>query len=521
MTTVNSLVCWGGLTGKAVTLTIANPCVASSTGHGVRDGLAMVFSTSGALPTGVVAGTTYYAKKVDVDTFNLYDTKAHAIAGGATGRVATSGSQSGTHTAKSDLIVNPSIRLAAYGLSDLTRWGTSGSERIYDGIRSWNAARVGALATDEEVCELGEGFIERDAFIGNYSNYKTEIKVPAAKLTITSHLNGKRSEGFHGGRFDQGFAFITAYYGFDLQTYDSDLNGFTFLGDSNAPVGLGNMAAGCSAINMVFYSTDRTDSAIKLKANNTIKNCLISGWGNGIFIYNDTNHMVVANNLVTKCNKGIVGYGGYESSIKGRYFNNVCIGNLVNNWGTAVAFDGAAGNFGLSGEAWGAVKGVLATTDLVSYGTSTVALTDDFRPAAASSPQVETAVSYYGEIFYDIADALRPNYNNGTPAYSDVGCFEFDHGYGLPPATCTLTLTNVVVGSRINIRDQAGTTTHYDALAASSTVVVPITVYGSSLDNWRIRVRKASGSPNYIPYETLMTAIAGATSIYVSQIPDE
>ena len=86
-----------------------------------------------------------------------------------------------------------------------------------------------------------------------------------------------------------------------------------------------------------------------------------------------------------------------------------------------------------------------------------------------------------------------------------------------------LTLTNVVVGSRVNIRDQAGTTTIYDGEAASSSVSVSIPVYaiGSSLNDLRIKVRKASGSPNYIPYETLTTAVVGTQSIYVSQIPDE
>lgn len=92
-----------------------------------------------------------------------------------------------------------------------------------------------------------------------------------------------------------------------------------------------------------------------------------------------------------------------------------------------------------------------------------------------------------------------------------------------PIGTHTLTLTNVVVGSRVAIRDQAGTTTLYDQIASSSTVVIPLSVYagGSSLNNWCIRVRKASAAPFYQPYETLMTATVGSSSIYVSQIPDE
>lgn len=92
-----------------------------------------------------------------------------------------------------------------------------------------------------------------------------------------------------------------------------------------------------------------------------------------------------------------------------------------------------------------------------------------------------------------------------------------------PIGTHTLTLSNVVVGSRVHIRDQADTTTLHDAIAAAATVVIPLSVYaaGSPLNNWRIKVRKASAAPYYIPYETLLTANVGASSIYVSQIPDE
>ena len=92
-----------------------------------------------------------------------------------------------------------------------------------------------------------------------------------------------------------------------------------------------------------------------------------------------------------------------------------------------------------------------------------------------------------------------------------------------PVGNHTLTLTNVVSGSRIAIRDQANTTTLYDQIAAASTVVITLQVYvfGSALNNWRIRIRKASSGTTYIPYETLMTATAGSSSIYVSQIPDE
>lgn len=92
-----------------------------------------------------------------------------------------------------------------------------------------------------------------------------------------------------------------------------------------------------------------------------------------------------------------------------------------------------------------------------------------------------------------------------------------------PIGTHALTLLNVVVGSRILIRDQADTSTFYDQIAATSTVVIPLSVYasGSPLNDCRIRIRKASAAPFYQPYETLATLYTGASSIYVNQLPDQ
>ena len=92
-----------------------------------------------------------------------------------------------------------------------------------------------------------------------------------------------------------------------------------------------------------------------------------------------------------------------------------------------------------------------------------------------------------------------------------------------PVGTHVLTLTNVVVGSRVHIESQDGATVHYDALAAATTVTPTISVYsgGNPKNDWRIRIRKGSAVPYYQPYETLMTATAGSSSIFVSQVADE
>jgi hypothetical protein len=79
----------------AFTTTIATPGVMTKTGHGFISGQKCQLSTTGALPTGIVATTTYFIHKIDADTFHLCTTLANVAAGTY---IATSGSQSGTHT---------------------------------------------------------------------------------------------------------------------------------------------------------------------------------------------------------------------------------------------------------------------------------------------------------------------------------------------------------------------------------------------------------------------------------------
>lgn len=79
-----------------VTMTIASPGVITWTNHGFRGGEPIVFTTTGALPTGLTPGTVYFvlAASIATDTFRV------ATSQGGTA-INTSGSQSGTHTGTS------------------------------------------------------------------------------------------------------------------------------------------------------------------------------------------------------------------------------------------------------------------------------------------------------------------------------------------------------------------------------------------------------------------------------------
>jgi hypothetical protein len=76
-----------------VTVTIASPAVLSWTAHGLPIGGAFQVTTSGALPTGASASTTYYVISAG---FGANSFRFSATPGGAA--INTTGSQSGTHT---------------------------------------------------------------------------------------------------------------------------------------------------------------------------------------------------------------------------------------------------------------------------------------------------------------------------------------------------------------------------------------------------------------------------------------
>lgn len=78
---------------KTATITIASPGVVTATAHGLEVGDKVIFTTTGALPTGLTAGTTYFVKTVPTaDTFSVAATAVGTI-------INTTGTQSGVHTA--------------------------------------------------------------------------------------------------------------------------------------------------------------------------------------------------------------------------------------------------------------------------------------------------------------------------------------------------------------------------------------------------------------------------------------
>lgn len=86
-------------TSVAVTITIASPGVVTQTNHGLQVDAPVVFTTTGTLPTGLVAGQLYYVQSVS--TVNAFTVSA--TQGGSA--INTTGSQSGVQTATSNPVL--------------------------------------------------------------------------------------------------------------------------------------------------------------------------------------------------------------------------------------------------------------------------------------------------------------------------------------------------------------------------------------------------------------------------------
>jgi hypothetical protein len=78
---------------RSFTVTVANPAYFSSNGHALKVGDRITFSTTGSLPTGIDASTTYYIISSGLTSNNF---RVSTTPGGSA--VVTSGSQSGNHT---------------------------------------------------------------------------------------------------------------------------------------------------------------------------------------------------------------------------------------------------------------------------------------------------------------------------------------------------------------------------------------------------------------------------------------
>ena len=96
-----------------MTISIAVPGVVSWANHGIAAGQGVIFSTTGALPSGITAGTIYYVLAPGTNDFTV----AATVGGSA---IITTGAQSGVHTARlvgSEIVKGVTVTGATSGAS--------------------------------------------------------------------------------------------------------------------------------------------------------------------------------------------------------------------------------------------------------------------------------------------------------------------------------------------------------------------------------------------------------------------
>lgn len=557
MATNYSYICWGGRTGKSVTVNSSTDYV-TLTNHGLRDGKGVAFA-SGTLPT--VAGTalalntTYYAKKISSSTFELY------YDAGLTSKI------NFTSTGSS-LILKGAHFLA---LANPSRYGPAGAERIYDGLNSFATARASvALPSDYEICEIGEAF--DDTLSANVS-----LNFGASATLVTTMVNGARSEAFHNGVVGAGYIAWrsegSSYYAIICSGYNTSVDGFTVRAIAASTSGIRGVylaRPSCWATRMIAIGPAGFLRGIGFYMNNAYTHCvgcLAVGFGIGFAMTTYQYGVMMKNNLAAK---NAVGFGTESSSNQyyGIYINNISIGNTT-NWASSVSgFERASNNAGESGNSpWVTSTNptiTMATTDFVDFDNN------DFRPASFTSPQVEAGMYLFGAEF-DLADNFRPNYTGplygtsvaagsfvtglvytieavGTTDFTaigasantvgvkfkatgagsgdgtaildavfDVGCFEYDHSYGDWPATATIELSNIVSGSRVLItRDDTSAVLYNDVPGGS------LSFSTQYIGAFTVIVRKASASPYYREFTAGGSTVADqTTSIKILQQLDE
>lgn len=121
---------WSANCPRVFTATISNGTDAEvgAAGHGLANGTPVVFSTTGALPTGLTAGLTYYVVDAATDTFSVATTP-----GGAA--IDTSSAGSGVHTVTAGEIGQTDM-FYGYAMSGAKQGGDADTMQL----RSWSIA---------------------------------------------------------------------------------------------------------------------------------------------------------------------------------------------------------------------------------------------------------------------------------------------------------------------------------------------------------------------------------------------
>jgi hypothetical protein len=450
MADIHCLICWGGTAGKAISSINTTSDELTITNHGLQTGVTGVRAEATSMPGGLSGGTTYYPRSTGANTFTLHPTAADA--NNNTNKLNITSAGSGV------------VLKSAYylGLGDTSRW----SGRIYDGLTAWRTDRITASAPyDTEIVEIGEAFDDRVAST-------LQLNLVRAQVIIAPEVNGIKTTAWHGGVIGAGYRTnVAVSFGIGVQFtgFRHRMRDVSVISSSNSTIlarfdGMYNGLERCFVVGTVGQAQTGINS--QGAANDILNNVVIS-CQNGIQPQTaSTTGNLHANNLVAKCTTGFVG----GSNIGGLYYNNMSVGNTT-NWGSTTGITDAANNYGISTDApW--FKGTDTSRKTLTADNTTFVdyANNNFRPASATAPQVDTGITVVGIATLDLTSATKPSYNNGGAEAWDGGPFEFDNGFGAAPLS--ITVSNLQAGSTVRFFT-AGTQTELASTTNSGTSYSP------------------------------------------------
>lgn len=165
---------------STATLSIASPCVVSKTAHNLEVGNKISFTTTGALPTGVVSGTQYY---IISSGFGANSFQISATYNGTA--INTSGTQSGTHT----YTAYTSKKITGAKLKSLIVPSTPSSEVSFDKLTPTTAGVTFTPNTPTTTDILYYSTVDGSTWIYNGTTYVSKIIPNSTEFVLDSSFN--------------------------------------------------------------------------------------------------------------------------------------------------------------------------------------------------------------------------------------------------------------------------------------------------------------------------------------------
>lgn len=499
-------------------VTVATTGVITLANHGMRAGHPIrILATS--FPGNAAADTTYYVSATDLATGSF---KVAATNGGAPLTFTSTGS--GVKVIGEYWATLPANDPGG-GENYKARYGAAGSERVFGRLYDWMNQLPANASLTKHICLEVQGRWD-DTYTGytagsNFAGYFS--------MVITSRINGVYGDGFHYGFLGSGYRRIDNFNVVTINTATQlyfSIDGLEIINSKAANVN--NYAVnGQAAYNCYNCILQSSGNGVYPRPGGRVFNNLVHGCLTiGIKLAEYLSGSMAYNNTVVGCGIGINGLNGYTHHVVG----NVCVGNTT-NWGTAPSGGLWSNNAGENGDTVWTTAGQpsivgLTGADFKNYVVP-VTTASDFSPSGdstahtTSSLLVDAGSQVIGDMAaFDIKNAVRPSYKNGSSTNWDVGAYEFDWGYGLAPQQVTIAISGMAEGSILALykTSDGSAIISPTTIGASGSYSITYSYTGDMLVE--VVVRKGTSGTKYLPYSSPGLITNTGFSLIVNQVVD-